>query len=325
MSIFDNVSNQSIWEELSSLKKSVDKSRKKALKKRLSSKPKASKLEYLLGAFMEMYEPHLEELIYKFAKKGYAIDASSGFGGKNSELQIITGDLSVDYVLHNKLEKLGIKFREYNGYKSIVFWPEKANLEYIQAKWKEIIDVFPDKGVVTVPSVSPEARAFRRKYIPEDLDSQKLRLFDKLKYKIQRKVEADLRKRIKINPHPTEAEFILGLFTEELEPQVRQAVLNMNKKGYSTDASGFMDNSCDQMVEGDFHLEKETVDSLEKIGVTVETNPSGYTRIQFSCIASDLSQIKKKWNKIVSLLPAKNKQTSFSMTRKARDFRMRYQ
>jgi len=325
MSIIDNISNQSQWEELTSLKQSVDKSKRKALKKRLSSKPQATKLEYLLGAFIEMYDPHLEGCVLKLAQKGYALHVSSGFGGKHSELQVIASDFSMNYVFHNKLEKMGIKFREFDGSKSLVFWPNKASLEHIKTAWMEIIDILPDKGVLTVPSSSYEAVAFRRKYLPEDLDLQKQRLFDKLKFKIQEKVETDLGKRVRANPHPNKTELVLGLFIEELEPQVRQAVLNMNKKGYSTDASGFMDNSSDQMIEGDFQLEKETVDTLGKIGVTTETNPSGYTRIQFSSVEADISKIKNKWNKIISILPSKNLSASVSMTRKARDFRMEYE
>lgn len=325
MSINENASNPSLWKKLSLLKKSVDKSRKKTLKKRLSSKPQATKLEYLLGAFMEMYEPHLQEFVHKFAQKGYAIGALSGFGGKNSELQIIIGDFPINYVLHNKLEKIGIKFREYNGSKSLVFWPQKATLDNIKSKWMEIIGILPDKGVLTIPSTSFDSVAFRRKYTPEDQDSQKQRLFDKLKYKIQRKVEFDIRKRIKLNPHPTKTEFMLGLFTEELEPQVRQAVLNMNRKGYSTDASGFMDDSRNQMIEGDFRLEDKTVKALEAMGVNVETNPSCYTRIQFLSVEADILQIKRKWNRIISLLPQKCKSASVSMTKKARDFRLEYQ
>ena len=132
------------------------------------------------------------------------------------------------------------------------------------------------------------------------------------------------RRKVK-NPRPNKLESVLGLFIEELEPQVRQAVLNMNKKGYSTDASGFMENPCDQMIEGDFQINEKTKSSLEAHGVVVETNPSGYTRIQFSPQEANISKIKKKWDKIVSLLPEIKQAASTSMTRKARDFRITYQ
>lgn len=321
MNISDNFSNQVIWGKLASLKKSVEKAKKAALRKRISKQPQITDIEYLWGAFIEMYEPHLKEMVHKLSQKGYLIDASSGFGGKNSEIQVMTGDFSIDYVTKNKLEKIGVKFREFNGNKSLIFWPEKATLDHINAKWLQIINALPDKGVLAVPSAKNDAIMFRRRYIPKGSRLQRQRLFEKLKYNTQRKVETDIKRRKVKNPHPNKLESMLGLFVEELEPQVRQAVLILNKKGYSTDVSGFMDNSCDQMIEGDFQLDGKIINSLQAIGVQVETNPSGYTRLQFSPEEADIQKIKRKWDKIVSLLPDKNQRASSSMTRKARDFR----
>lgn len=320
MNSFDKSGNQIIWGKLASLKNSVDKQRQKALKRRISRQPQATGLEYLLGAFMEMYEPHLKEIVRKLSEKGYAIDASSGFGGKNSEFQAVTGDFSVDYITKNKLEKIGVRFREHNGSKSFIFWPEKASLDDIKSKWLQIIDVLPNKEKLS-ESTSADAIMFRRRYTPKDQNLQNQRLFERLKYYTQKKVDLDVKRRKLKNPHPDKIESTLGLFVEELEPQVRQAIIKLNQKGYSTDVSGFMDNSCDQMIEGDFQLDGKTVKILEAIGVHVETNPSGYTRIQFSPPEADISKIKKKWNKIVSLLPGKKQFASVSMTRKARDFR----
>ena len=325
MNIFDNSESLTLWEKFASLKKSIDKQRKTALKKRLTNKSHATDLEYLLGAFLEMYEPHLKEIVLRLSEKGYAIDASSGFGGKNAEFQAMTGDFSIDYVIKNKLEKIGVKFREYNGSRSLVFWPEKATLEDINTKWMKIIDALPDKGKLTAPSTSNDAVSFRRKYIPQDLQLRKQRLFERLKFNTQRKVYIETRRRQKENPRPNKIELILGFFIEELEPQVRQAIIIMDKKGYSTDKSGFMNNPLCQMIEGDFQLDEKTRRTLEKKGVQVETNPSGYTRLQFSPQEADIVKIKRQWNKIVSLLPNKKQIATISMTRKARDFRLEYQ
>lgn len=316
-----NYSNQDIWKELSSLQNTVMKAKKAALKKRITTQSHITDLEYLLGAFIEMYEPHLEEIVYKLSEKGYAMDPSSGFGGKNSEFQIMSGDFPVDYITKNKLEKIGVKFREYNGSQSFIFWPEKATIDTIKAKLMQIIDVLPDKGILAVPSTSVDAILFRRKYIPKDPHLQRQRLFERLKYSTQRKMDTDIKKRKVKNPHPDKTEFMLGLFVEELEPQVKQVILELNKKGYSTDVSGFMDDSCDQMIEGDFQLGEKTVKKLEAIGVIVETNPSGYTRLRFSPAEANILKIKKEWGEIASLLPNKNQVASLSMTRKARDFR----
>lgn len=325
MNNFADSGKMNLWENLSSLQKSVEKARKSALLKRFSTKPRVSDLEYLLGAFIEMYEPHLENIIYKLAEKGYTIDPSSGFGGKNAEFQVISGNFTIDYITRNKLEKLGVKFREYNGSNSLIFWPEKATLEEIIARWNDIIKILPDHGVLNKPSTNYQAIRFRRKYIPEHTHLQKQRLFEKLRYNIQRRNESDIKKRIHKNPHPDRIELTLGLFVEELEPQVRQAILTLYKKGYSTDASGFMDNPCSQMIEGDFQLEEKTVIRLKTLGAEVETNPSKYTRLQFTPQEADILRIKRKWNKIATLFPDRQTTANPSMTRKARDFRMIYQ
>ncbi|MBI4991506.1 hypothetical protein HZB96_05455 [Candidatus Gottesmanbacteria bacterium] len=323
-SVFDHIS-QELCDKFSSLKKSTDKQRKTAFKKRIANQPHTTDLEYLLGAFIQMYEPHLKEIVHKLIKKGYAIDPSSGFGGKNAEFQVMSGNFAIDYITRNKLEKLGVKFREYNDFNSLIFWPNKATLENILRRWMEIAEILPDHGVLSAPSMSYKAIKFRRKYIPEHINLQKQRLFEKLRYSIQKKTEIDLKRRKSRKPHPDKKELILGLFAEELEPQVRQAIFILNKKGYSTDASGFMNNPCDQMIEGDFQLKEKTIKELQTIRVQVETNPSGYTRLQFTAQEANISKIKKKWNKIASLLPDKHMCASPSMTRKARDFRLEYQ
>jgi hypothetical protein len=319
------VGDQEYWEELSSLKNSVDRAKKAALKQRITKKPQVTDFEYLLGAFIEMYEPHLEEFIHTLSQKGYVIDSSSGFGGRNAEFQAMVGNFSVDYITKNKLEKIGVKFREYNGFQSLIFWPEKATFDTIKMKWKQIINTLPDKGTLVNPSISANAIQFRRKYVPEDPHLQKQRVFEKLQYATQKKVATDVKKRKAENIHPNTIELVLGLFVEELEPQVRQAVVLLTQKGYSTDTSGFMDNPCDQMIEGDFQLDEPTGKNLKALGVTVETNPSGYTRIRFSPEEANIAKIKRKWNEIVSLFPQKKEMTSPSMTRKARDFRETYE
>lgn len=78
------------------------------------------------------------------------------------------------------------------------------------------------------------------------------------------------------------------------------------------------------MIEGDFQLDETTVKKLQEVGVIVETNPSGYTRLYFSPKEANISKINREWNKIASILPGKNQTASPSMTRKARDFREKY-
>lgn len=306
------------------LKTSVNKEKTAALKKRLRTEPSMDDLEYIMGAFLEMYEPYLKEVVIALSKKGYVIETSSGFGSNNGEYQALDGYFSVDYVTRNKLEKNGIKVRENNGFKSLVYRADNLNLNYIKNKWLEIVAILPDKGILTQPSTSPLAVKIRRKYASKNPLLQKQRFFEKLEHNVHTIMLNELKNRKLKNPKPDKIETRMGLFVEELEPQIRKAVLEMNKKGYSVDVSGFMNNPVDQMVEGDFNLEESAVEKLKTLGVIVETNPSGYTRLQFSPKEADIQKIKHQWNKIVSILPDKNRMADPSMTHKARDFRMKY-
>lgn len=98
----------------------------------------------------------------------------------------------------------------------------------------------------------------------------------------------------------------------------------MNRKGYSTDLSGFVNDCCDQMIEGDFQLPEEIINKLSLLGIKVESNPSRYTRLQFSPKEADIGKIKKQWKNIVSLLPSRDKIADFSMTKRSREFRIKY-
>jgi len=53
------------------------------------------------------------------------------------------------------------------------------------------------------------------------------------------------------------------IFVEELEPQVRDAVLVFNRKGYSTLQSGFWGEHGElQCIEGEFAIDEETRNRL---------------------------------------------------------------
>ncbi len=324
MNTFINSYNQEDRKKYISLKNLVHKEKIAALKNRLKSEPSMDDLEYLLGAFLEMYEPYLREVVIALSKKGYVLETSSGFGSNNGEYQSLDGYFSVDYVTRNKLEKNGIKVRENNGFKSLVFRADKLEIDYIKNKWLEVIKMLPDKGVLTQPSTSPQAVKSRRKYVSKNPLLQKQRYFEKLEHNIHTIMQNELKNRKKRNPKPDKLESRMGLFIEELEPQIRKAVLEMVRKGYSVDMSGFMNNPVDQMVEGDFSLAEKSIEKLKTLGVIVETNPSGYTRLQFSSKEADINKIKQRWNKIVSILPDKNKLADASMTHKARDFRIKF-
>lgn len=324
MNNYQNISNNLIWKELSSLSRSVNKSREKALKTRLKKNPQLTNLEYLLGAFMEMFEPHLVDVVTNLSEKGYALSVFSGFSGKNAEYQSLIGNIHLDYITRNKLERLGIRHKDYNGSKSYSFLPEYADLDYILEKWHQFAKTLPDRGQLDSIYITSETIKFRRKYSAQSPDLQKKQKFEKLRFDIRKKTELELDKRMKNKKNPDAIELSLGLFKEELEPQVRNAVLALYRKGYSIDISGFMDNPIYQVIEGDFQLDEKTLAKFNPEKVTIETNPSGYTSLRIAPTKADLKNIQKEWDKIIALFPDTKKSASASMTRKAREFRLEY-
>lgn len=71
----------------------------------------------------------------------------------------------------------------------------------------------------------------------------------------------DLRERKQNNPIPTIEELKMGCFIEQIEPQVRDAVMILRKKGYDTVESGFDDlNKWDQF----FHIKNVKKENINK-------------------------------------------------------------
>ena len=121
----------------------------------------------------------------------------------------------------------------------------------------------------------------------------------------------DLEERIKTNPIPTEDEAALGLFKERLEPQVREVLLDLHRKGYHTMSSGFdyqeptKQNIC---FYDEVRLSEEVKNSIESLGAEVTTKPfhgkdGSYWEIEFSAEQPNLESIKLMWNKIGQLMP----------------------
>jgi hypothetical protein len=72
--------------------------------------------------------------------------------------------------------------------------------------------------------------------------------FAQLRRETHERMEKKLAERLHTNPIPTETELRLGTFLEALEPQVRDAVAEMNGKVYSTNSSGFWGKYEDQQI-----------------------------------------------------------------------------
>ncbi|MBI4067549.1 hypothetical protein HY407_04145 [Candidatus Gottesmanbacteria bacterium] len=311
-------------ERFSLLRNQVEQKRAKKINLRLARNPSPTTTETILGAFVEMYEPHLLPIIHALLKKGYRVDPTSGFCGEFYNCQALNGTFTIDYILANKLTKIGYKTQSDTNSKSIKFWPDSANLDLITQKYQKIVDTLPSRNQPIEPSQSLSAKKFRMTYIPKNLKLKRQRLFEILMFGILKSMAVDIKTRLTKNPIPDEKELKMGVFVEMIEPQVRDAILQLNKKGYTTDASGFMNKANSQIIDGDFIVSKFVIAKLRDEGVRVETNHSGYTRLSFTPSVAKIRNIKDQWLKIVSFLPDKGKSSDPSMTQKAREFRIKY-
>src|SRR3990170_11781 len=140
MNLNIHTSSLSQQKKFNSLKKYINNQKTKDLKKRLNENAYMTDMEYISGAFMEMYEPYLKDIVCKLFEKGYAIETSSGFNNIKSQYQSLDGNFVIDYVTRNKLDKKDIKIREKDGFKSLVYWAENLDLDFIKQKWMKIID-----------------------------------------------------------------------------------------------------------------------------------------------------------------------------------------
>lgn len=315
---------QELHQKFAELAEEVQQQKAENIQKRLTSNPYPTIEENALGAFMEMYEPHLLPIVQRLLQKGYLVEPTSGFAKDHPECQILVGQFYLEEKIINILGKMGVVVHKETNPKYFKFSPKIATLEAIVEMFEQIVAVFPPlKGDIEI-SQSESAKKFRRTYTPHDKQLKQTRLFEILMYEIQERVSRDVISRLKQNPKPTEIELHLGAFMEMLEPQVRDAVVEIHKKGYSTDASGFMGQSDMQVIEGDFSIPESMVKKLEADGIAVITNNSGYTRIQFQPKEADFDQIHRIWMNIAAALPDLHKQASPCMTVKARAFRKKH-
>lgn len=169
-----------------------------------------------------------------------------------------------------------------------------------------------------------------------NFNAEQERLFkelDKLRNEAHTRTEKETEERIKNNPKPTEEEILAGAFREMIEPQVRDALFEMYKKGYGTESSGFGgENSEYQQIDGYFELDEKSKKKLESAGVKILKGKDiglpgfgeNYTFIRFFPKNADIDKIKKEWDEIVSLLPQKTELASPSISGASDDFRKQF-
>ena len=135
----------------------------------------------------------------------------------------------------------------------------------------------------------------------------------RLRKSVHESMKAEEAKRLKENPKPTEQELYMGAFREWLEPQVRDAIFEMFRKGYATQSSGFHGTKCQhQMVDGNFTIDDQTKSVLKTMGVEVLGGAdfgmplNTHIRIlRFTGAEPSVEALKKQWDAVAAALPKK--------------------
>lgn len=122
---------------------------------------------------------------------------------------------------------------------------------------------------------------------------------------------------------PTQEDQDLGIYIENIEPQVRDAVIQMRQKGYSTYESGFYNVlgeqrvSCEQPDFDGIVFSPELMERLAKNGIAleVEQHSIAFTpRGRFG-----IEDLKKIWDLIADELPMRGKPAAPSSLRQLPD------
>ncbi len=155
--------------------------------------------------------------------------------------------------------------------------------------------------------------------------SETSKTFNELANQTHLQMRVELQERVKSNPHPTEQEVAMGAFREGLEPQVRQALETMFKKGYSTSSSGFYgEDGSLQCIDGFFTIDEETEKKINALGARVRRYKNGYTWIEFDAESPDLLTMTNKWIQIAETLPTLMEPAVTNQTVAADEFHKKY-
>jgi hypothetical protein len=128
-----------------------------------------------------------------------------------------------------------------------------------------------------------------------------LQYFFKLRNDVLTQMHKDFVKRITANPEPTEDEWKMGTYEEDIEYQVRDAIKILRKKGYNTFESGFYGPEMQRIGFSDKKYEYLTpsnrlIDLAKEKGMDIIVQSDGI-ELKYNKIVS-LADIKYLWDQI---------------------------
>jgi len=166
----------------------------------------------------------------------------------------------------------------------------------------EIVHTTEDTGLAMQDQVEPTETNAETTTLSGETDNEP-KSFGELRDAIHIHQYLELRDRIATNVNPTPEELSMGALVEEIEPQVRGALLAMRDKGYATNSSGFYGAEHDlQAIDGPFIIGEETAQALEDMDIEVQ-EADGYTWIGFRPNSLNPAEIEAQWGRIVAIMP----------------------
>ncbi len=162
---------------------------------------------------------------------------------------------------------------------------------------------------------------------------EKLQNFARLRERVHESMQVEEERRLKENPKPTEEELYMGAFTEWLEPQVRDAIPAIYRKGYATLSSGFHAEEPDiQIIDGFFEIGDEAKAVIQRLGVEVLRGPDiglpdnkYITMLRFRAPRALLAAMKQTWDSVAVALPPKTLPAGIrAICDRAEEFRAQY-
>lgn len=157
--------------------------------------------------------------------------------------------------------------------------------------------------------------------------SEQVKLFSHF-VKLRRDTLADasdrFRARVMSAPEPTEEEWKLGVYREEIEPQVRDAVIMLRNKGYNTFESGFYGPDMQRIGFAESlgaEISPEALRQLESLGLRTEVTEDGIN-LHYSRPLG-LDELKNAWDIVARDLPDLGHEAGKAVTGATEFFRKR--
>jgi hypothetical protein len=172
-----------------------------------------------------------------------------------------------------------------------------------------------------------ELEKLRKFYNLTKAQVESFRYYAMLRKEVHQEMQNELEKRVGVSPDATAEEMNAGVYQENLEPQVRDAVKMLRQKGYCTYESGFYGEntqriSFEEDLIKDFEPSEELIQELKEKNIEIKIEPASITFICGKKIGID--DLKDIWDQVVGELPDLKRKAKQCSLESAKDFRKKY-